>query len=526
MLYTREPGDPVGACRGAGREGKAEGRNPEMNADGKSYGRVVPEKQPNKAGVDPAAEAVEGRRPAKGNPHRGPVSRTQNRTASPDGIERVRQAARRSSQERFTALLHHVSMESLRAAFQRIRPQAAPGVDGVTKKHYGQSLESNLERLHGQVQRGAYKPKPARRVYITKEDGSRRPLAIGALEDKIVQGAVAEVLNAIYEVDFCGFSYGFRPARGAHDALTAVAVGIMERKVDWVLDLDLQKFFDSVDRAKLLELLSIRIGDQRMIRLIERWLEAGVIEGGELSRGERGTPQGAPISPLLANVYLHYTFDLWTARWRQSVARGDVIVVRYADDAVLGFQHRAEAETYLKELRHQLEAHSLVLHPTKTRLIEFGRFAAERRRRRGERKPETFTFLGLTHIMGKTRTGKPLLLRHTSKKRLRAKLKDLAGELRRRMHDPTPSQGAWLRQVLRGYFQYHAVPTNIDALRTFATQATRHWYRTLRRRSQKTTLTWSRMARLAKRWLPPPRILHPWPSLAALRQTCGRNPVR
>lgn len=523
-LRTREPGDLVGARRGAGRNGKAEGRNPKMNADEGSYRSIVPAKRPNKAGERPVAEAVEGRGLAEGNPQRREAARTPSRSELPNGLDRVRQAAERNRAERFTALLHHVTPTSLRAAYERLRTNAAAGIDGVTKKHYGEELEENLERLHGRVHRGSYKPKPARRVYITKEDGTRRPLAVGALEDKVVQGAAAEVLGAIWEVDFAGFSYGFRPRRSQHDALNALAVGITRRKVNWILDLDVQSYFDSIDSEKLLELVGIRIADQRMLSLLRKWLDAGVLEDGELKRSGKGTPQGAPISPLLANVYLHYVFDSWAGRWRREQARGDMILVRYADDIVVGFQHRWEAERFLGELRARLETYSLELHPEKTRLIEFGRFAAERRKNRGESKPETFTFLGLTHICGQSRDGKFLLLRRTIQKRLRAKLKKVKQALRRRMHDSIPEQGAWLRSVLTGYFNYHAVPTNIEALRTFRTQVARHWYQTLRRRSQKSRLTWDKMRRRIDTWLPPARILHPWPSQAALRHHPRQEP--
>ena len=495
-----------------------------MNADGESYRPVVPAKRPNKAGERPAAEAVEERGLAAGNPRRRKADRTPSRGELPSGLERVRQAAKRNRAERFTALLHHVNPASLAAAFERTNENAAAGIDGVTKEHYRQELESNLERLNGMVHRGAYKPKPARRVYITKEDGTRRPLAVGAMDDKTVQGSAAEVLGAIWEVDFVGFSYGFRPGRSQHDALNALAVGINRRKVNWILDLDVRSYFDSIDHEKLMELVEIRIADRRILRLIRQWLEAGVLEDGELKRSRMGTPQGATISPLLANLYLHYVFDCWASDWRRRNARGDMIMVRYADDIVVGFQHRQEAERFWRDLRARLEAYSLELHPEKTRLIEFGRFAAERREKRGEGKPETFTFLGLTHSCGRSRDGKFVLVRHTATRRLRAKLKEVKQELRRRMHASIPEQGDWLRSVLQGYYNYHAVPTNIDAIRTFYLQVSRHWYRTLRRRSQKCRLTWAKMGPRIDRWLPRPRILRPWPSMEALRHYPKQEP--
>ena len=494
-----------------------------MNVDGKSYRSILPAKGANKAGTSPAAECLEERDLADGNPRSCATDRTPRRTARSSGVERVRQAAACNKALRFTALLHHVTPESLRAAYGRVRASAAAGIDGVTKEHYGRELESNLQDLHGRVHRGAYRPKPAKRFYITKEDGTRRPLAVGALEDKIVQGAVAEVLNAIYEVDFAGFSYGFRPKRGAHDALNALAVGIMWRKVNCILDLDIKGYFDSIIRAKLLDLVRIRIADPRILRLIERWLEAGVLENGELVRGEKGTPQGATISPLLANIYLHYVFDSWVSAWRRR-SRGDLIVVRYADDIVVGFQHQAEAEKFQEELRAHFAAYGLELHPEKSRLLEFGRYAVERRARRGLGKPESFTFLGLTHMCGQARNGKFVLLRRTAKKRLRAKLKAVKQELRRRMHASVPEQGAWLRAVIRWYFNYHAVRTNYAALELFRTEIARYWHHVLRRRSQKDRSNWKRTAQRCDRWLPRPKILYPWPSPAALRHHQRQEP--
>lgn len=469
------------------------------------------------------AEGREGRGLAKGNPRSRGVHRTPSRTAHPSGVERVRQAAERSRTARFSALLHHVSVERLRAAYVRSRSDAAAGIDGLTKEHYGRDLEANLQRLHGLVHRGAYRPKPAKRVYITKEDGSRRPLAIGALEDKLVQSAVAEVLGAIFEADFAGFSYGFRAGRSQHDALNALAVGITMRKVNWILDLDIKSFFDSIDHERLMSLLQVRIADPRILRLLRLWLEAGVLEDGKLVRSEIGTPQGAPISPLLANIFLHYVFDCWASAWRRR-AQGDLVIVRYADDVVVGFQHRWEAERFQRELGARLSEHGLMLHPEKTRLIQFGRFAALNRAERGLGKPESFNFLGLTHICGRSQNGKFLLLRRTVKKRLRAKLKEVKQQLRRRMHDPIPSQGAWLRSVVAGYFNYHAVPTNHAALATFRREVARLWIRTLRRRGQKHHLPWSRMAPRIARWLPRARILHPWPSAPALRHHPRQEP--
>jgi group II intron reverse transcriptase/maturase len=441
-------------------------------------------------------------------------------------LDRVRQAALKDRDARFTALLHHVDVERLRAAYRAISPDAAAGVDGVTWRDYGRDLEANLQDLHARVHRGAYRARPSRRVFIAKTDGRLRPLGVAALEDKIVQRAVVEVLNAIYEQDFLGFSYGFRPGRSAHDALDALAVAITKRRVNWVLDADIRDCFTSLDHSRLAKFLEHRIADKRVLRLIQKWLAAGVIEDGSWTASDAGTPQGASISTLLANVYLHYVFDLWAHQWRGRQARGEMIVVRYADDFVVGFEHNDDAERFLADLRERFAQFALELAPDKTRLIEFGRFAAERRQQRGERRPETFDFLGFTHICAKTRKGRFMLKRVTSKKRMRAKLSAVKTELRRRMHLPVSEQGRWLGSVVRGHLNYYAVPGNSDAIGAFRDQITRHWHRTLRRRSQRHRLTWQRMHRLAVRWLPHARIQHPWPDARFAATTQGRSPVR
>jgi group II intron reverse transcriptase/maturase len=426
-------------------------------------------------------------------------------------LERIREVARKDRKAKFTALLHHVTYERLEAAYRRLNPDAAAGVDGVTWREYGGNLEENLRALHGALHRGAYRAKPSRRSYIPKADGRTRPLGIAALEDKVVQAAVVEVLNAIYENDFLNFSYGFRPGRHPHQALDALATGILRRKVNWMLDADIRGYFDAINHEWLMKFIEHRIADRRILRLIQKWLNAGVMEDGAWKASVLGTPQGATISPLLANIYLHYAFDLWAHHFRTRKARGQVIVVRYADDFVVGFQHHEEAAQFLDELRDRLRRFGLELHPDKTRLVEFGRFAQKDRRQRGLGKPETFTFLGFTHICGTTKKGGFLLRRHTAAKRLRAKLKAVAQELRRRAHHTVVVQGLWLRNVIRGYFQYHAVPTNLENLRAMLTQIERAWFWTLRRRSDKRTLTWDRMARIGERWLPKPIALHPWP---------------
>jgi len=427
------------------------------------------------------------------------------------GLERVRQAARQRKKEKFTALLHHVTTDLLREAFYALKRKAAPGVDGLTWQDYEAGLDDNLQDLHARVHRGAYRALPVRRRYIPKPGGKQRPLGIAALEDKIVQRAVVDVLNAIYEEDFLGFSYGFRPKRSQHDALDALAVGICKTSVNWILDADIRSFFDSISQNWLVRFLEHRIGDKRIIRLVRKWLKAGVLEDGEWSVSETGTPQGAVASPLLTNVYLHYVFDLWAERWRRKEATGNVIILRFADDIVVGFQHEADARRFWEAMRVRFEQFSLALHPDKTRLLEFGRHAAATRQQRGLGKPETFTFLGLIHICGKSRRGVFQLQRKTRGDRMRAKLREIKEQLRKRMHEPIPEQGRWLKQVVTGFFAYHAVPTNAKALSAFRHYVTDHWRRTLRRRSQKDHLTWVRITKIADAWLPQPRILHPWP---------------
>jgi group II intron reverse transcriptase/maturase len=423
----------------------------------------------------------------------------------------VRQVAVRDKDARFTALLHHVSLHRLGLAFDEVNPKAAPGVDGVSWQEYERDLGANLRGLHERVQQGRYRASPSRRAYIPKADGRQRPLGIATLEDKVVQRAVVEVLNAVYEADFLGFSYGFRPGRSPHRALDALAAGICRKKVNWVLDADIRDFFGQLDRAWLGKFLRHRIADERVLRLIGRWLAAGVVEDGQWAECDQGSPQGASVSPLLANVYLHYVFDLWADWWRKRQARGDVIIVRFADDFIVGFEYRDDAERFLGQLRGRFAKFGLELHPDKTRLIEFGRHAARNRAARGEPKPETFDFLGFTHICAKSKSGRFWVKRITISKRMRAKLKAVHDQLRRRMHQPIPVQGRWLASVLRGHMAYYAVPGNTKAIAAFRDQVTRHWLKTLRRRSQKTRTTWTRMHRIQTRWLPPARVMHPFP---------------
>jgi group II intron reverse transcriptase/maturase len=469
--------------------------------------------KPTNAGERSAAEPVEPRAEAEGNAGQQSTHRTPSRASVTQALERIRRTARERKKERFTALLHHINTDLLEAGFFALKEHAAAGVDGLTWRDYEQHLKRNLEDLHARVHRGAYQPLPSRRVYIPKPDGRQRPLAVAALEDKIVQRATVALLNAIYEEDFLGFSYGFRPGRGAHDAMDALVVGIESRKVNYILDADIRSFFDTVSQEWLIRFLEHRIGDKRIIRLIQKWLKAGVLEDGVVNVSAMGTAQGAVISPLLANIYLHYVLDLWAKRWRRHEATGDMIIVRYADDFIVGFEHGNAARRFLDAMRVRLREFALSLHPEKTRLIEFGRFAAENRKRRELGKPETFSFLGFTYICGKTRRGKFQIKRKSRRDRMRAKLQEVKRELRLRMHQPIPEQGKWLKQVIAGYLNYHAVPTNGRALAAFRYHIVDLWKRTLRRRSQKDRTSWARVGRLANDFLPKPRILHPWPQM-------------
>jgi RNA-directed DNA polymerase len=497
-----------------------------MNDRGKSDSRVVPVKPTNNTGR-PVAEPVEERRLAKGNTDQQNASRTLSRDDdASSALDRVRQAARKDKTAKFTALMHHVDVRRLRRAYWATNPKAATGVDGLTWGEYGRDLEANLEDLHARLHRGAYRASPSRRVYIPKPDGRQRPLGIATLEDKIVQRAVVEVLNAIYEEDFLGFSYGFRPGRSPHDALDALAVGIEKKKVNWVLDADIRGFYDAIDHEWLRKFVEHRIADKRVLRLIQKWLNAGVIEDGTWSASEEGAPQGASASPLLANIYLHYVFDLWARQWRRRQAHGEVIIVRFADDVVVGFQYRSDAKQFHEDLVQRFARFNLDLSAEKTRLIEFGRFAAENRRQHRLGRPETFSFLGFMHICGKTRDGHFSLRRKTVRKRMTAKLREVNALLKQRRHWPIPEQGQWLGSVVRGHTAYYAVPGNIAAVSAFRKQVTRHWSNALRRRSQRHHMTWDRMRRLEARWLPAARISHPWPNVRFDARTQGRSPVR
>ena len=490
-----------------------------MNGSRKSDRPIVATKPANKGDAEadsanePTAEWVERRGLAKGKPPRQNTVRAQDWSTVQSALRRIRRAAQTDKRVKFTSLMHHLyNLSTLREAYCRLKRDAAPGVDGETWRQYGEELESNLTDLSGRLRRGAYRAKAVRRVFITKDDGRQRPLGVTALEDKIVQRATVAVLNAIYETDFVEFSYGYRAGRSQHEALDALYLGLQREKVDWVLDGDISAFFDGLDHEWLIKFVEHRIADRRVVRLIRKWLNAGVLENGEWRCSEEGTPQGGSASPLLANIYLHYAFDLWVQHWRKTTATGDLIVVRWADDFVVGFQHRSDAERFHQELRERFARFKLKLHPEKTRVIEFGRYAAERRKRRGLGKPETFNFLGFTHICGKNRSnGKFTVLRQTMSKRKHAKLKAVKAELRKRMHQRVAEVGKWLRSVVEGHNRYYGVPTNRAALRSFRQHISRYWYRVLRRRSQKQRLSWERMRCLGTRWLPWPRLYHPYP---------------
>lgn len=505
---------PDGIMSGGAGKGN---HNPAIHADEKSDAPIIPKKPPNKgqssafAGAG-SAEAVEGRGAAKGNADELHARRTPSRESALMGLERVRETAKRDRRLKFTALLHHITPSLLVESFHDLNKTAAVGVDGVAWRDYENLLYVRVHELHREIHTGAYRAQASRRTYILKVDGKLRPLGIAAVEDKIVQQAVVKVLSAIFDADFLGFSYGFRRGRGQHDALDAVWMGISTRQIGWILDADISAFFDTIDHEWMLRFLQHRIADKRVLRLINKWLKAGVIEDGKRIASDRGTPQGAVISPLLANIYLHYVFDTWAHHWRKHHARGDVIMVRYADDSVIGFQHEEEAGRFLEAMRERFAKFGLTLHPQKTRLIEFGRYAEQRRKKRGLGRPETFDFLGFTHCCSKTRQGGYKILRLTIKKRLRATLAAIREKLKRKRHESIGQVGAWLTKVIRGYFNYHAVPDNLKRLAGFRYEVCRAWLEQLRRRSQKDKMTWARFGRLVEKYLPYPHRVHPYPS--------------
>jgi len=513
--------------QGAGGTGKATSRNPVVYADEKSDTPIRAEKPSNKGML--SAEVAKQRGVAKGNTNQTPASRTQSRNHDASmGLEGVRQAARSNKRLRFTALLHHITPELLTKSFYALKRQASAGVDGVTWKEYESLLPERIPRLHREIHTGAYRAQPSRRVFIPKADGRQRPLGIASIEDKVVQQAVSTGLNTIYEEDFLGFSYGFRRGRGQHDALDALTEAIRWHKVNWILDADIQSFFNEVDHDWMIRFLEHRIADRRIVQLIRRWLTAGVIESGKRLPSLKGTPQGAVISPLLANIYLHYALDLWIQAWRKQPNCGEVIAVRYADDSVLVFQKKKVAERFLSEMRERLAKFGLSLHPDKTRLIEFGRFAEKNHRARGQSRLGTFDFLGFTHCCGKDRQGIFQVIRLTVKKRMRATLAAIRERLLRRRHEPVAVVGAWLHRVVEGYFRYYAVPTNLKRLASFRAKVCRTWRHAMRRRSQRTRMNWERFNLTINHFVPRVRVLHPYPDgrFKASHPTFGRSPMR
>jgi len=510
MHENRETSEAPAVKPGSRSVGEGDSRTARVYVSEESHSGIVPMNYSNNDKTS-SAESREGRPLIKENAGQPSTHSTQSGERVSQGLAGVRKAARENKEMRFTALLHHLTIDLLRESFYSLKRKAAPGVDGVTWQEYETGVEDRLNDLHGRVHRGAYRALPSRRVYIKKEDGRQRPLGVAALEDKIVQYAVATILNQIYEEDFLGFSYGFRPGRGQHDALDALAYALLKKKVNYILDADIASFFDNLDKSWLVKFVEHRVADPRILRLILKWLKAGVMEEGKWSEPKTGSPQGSVISPLLANIYLHYAFDLWVNVWRQKWAQGEVVVIRYADDTIVGFQYQADADRFLENLRERLAMFGLELHPDKTRRIEFGRYAEENRKRRGEGKPETFDFLGFTHISGKNSLGRFAVRRKTIRKRMRAKLRRIKPELRKRMHDPLSQTGQWLKSIVQGYFNYYAVPGNTASLSVFRHRLLVLWWHSVRRRSQKHRINWTRMLDLAKRWLPAPQVLHPFP---------------
>ena len=510
MHENRETSETPAVKPGGRSAGEGDSRTARGYVSEESHNGIVPMNYSNNDKTS-STESGEGRPLIKENAGQPSTQPTQSGVRVSQGLAGVRKAARENKEMRFTALLHHLSVDLLRESFYSLKRKAAPGVDGVTWYEYEAGLEERLIDLHGRVHRGAYRALPSRRVYIQKEDGRQRPLGVAALEDKIVQQAVVTILNQIYEEDFLGFSYGFRLGRSQHDALDALSYALRKKKVNYILDADIRGFFDNLDKSWMIKFVEHRVADPRILRLIQKWLKAGVMEEGKWSEPQTGTAQGSVISPLLANVYLHYSFDLWANVWRQKWAKGEVVVIRYADDSIAGFQYQTDADRFLENLRERLAQFGLELHPDKTRRIEFGRCAEENRRRRGEGKPETFDFLGLTHISGTNSLGRFAVRRKTIRKRIRAKLGRIKPELHKRMHDPLSQTGQWLKSIVQGHFNYYAVPGNTASLSLFRHRLLVLWWHSVRRRSQKRRISWTRMLNLAMRWLPAPQVLHPYP---------------
>jgi len=459
------------------------------------------------------AESLEERRLAKRNPGKQSTDRTQDREAVDHALNRIRKAVRRDRGKRLTTLWHHVYSEAtLREAYRKLNPTSSPGVDGQSWQDYGEGLDDRITELSARLKRMGHRPQAVLRKYIPKENGKQRPIGMPVLEDKIIERALVMVLEVIYEEEFENFSYGFRPGRSPHKALDALYMGMISRKINWVLDADLSGYFDAIDHDWLVRMLEHRIADKRVVRYIIRCLKAGVVEDGYWREQGRGSPQGGCISPLLANIFLHYVLDGWVKKWRKTQAKGDVIIVRYADDFVVGFQSQHEARQFYQDLLGRLEKFGLELNEEKTRLIEFGRFAARDRQNRGEGKPETFDFLGFTHICGKDRKGKFQLKRKTMGKRMRGKLRSLKIEMSKRRSYRIPEMGRWLNRVLQGHFNYYGVPGNFRSLKGFRQAVIMLWRRWITRKSQRSKASYRRLYRLANRWLPHASIRHPYPS--------------
>lgn len=498
------------------RSGKARGHNPDVHDGGQSDKFIVPEKSANNDAE--SAESTEGRNLTIENVDQTQPVRAQTRKdgqpLSPGsrGLSGIRQAASKDKSLKFNNLYHHLTLDLLIASFLDLKRHAAPGVDDMTWSDYAKDYEDRIIDLHKRLQRGSYRAQPSKRAYIAKSDGKQRPLGIAAVEDKIVQAAVRTILEQIYEVDFLECSYGYRPSRRAHDALDEVYVEIKGRKINWILDADIRGFFDNIDHDWMMKFLEHRVTDWRMLRLVKKWLTAGVSEDGKWSKTSVGTPQGSVISPLLANIYLHYVLDLWAAHWQRTQARGQMFLARYADDFVVGFQWEATGRHFLTALKERMAKFGLELHSEKTRLIEFGRYAQSNRHDKGLGKPETFDFLGFTHICGQTRKGYFQLERHTSRKKFQAKVEAIVQKLRREIHKDIHETGQWLKSVYDGWCRYYAVPGNYACLSSFQDALHTHWLRLLRRRSQRgQKLTWVKFTSICNRWLPNPRILHPYP---------------
>lgn len=513
--------------RHGGDRSEGESRTTSVGSPEESDGGIVPGKEANKAAAT-AAESLEERPPAKRNPQREAAVRPQRREAVSIRLERVRQRAEAEPKARFHNLFSLLTVDLLRESFYQLKRQASPGLDKVKWSTYEKNMEANLQDLEDKLHQDRYRATPVRRKYIAKPDGRKRPIGVTTVEDKIVQQAVATLLGAVHEPSFCGFSYGARPGRSAHDALDAVMVALWEQPVGWVLDADIQGFFDQIPHAELLRVLEMRIGDRRLLRLITKWLRVGWVEDGKRHPGKRGTPQGGVISPMLGNIYLDHVLDKWFGAWRRRECQGTAFIVRYVDDVVLGFQYRHEAELALECLRKRLAEWGLTLHPEKTRLIEFGRYASRNRRDRGEGKPESFTFLGVTHSCGKNRKGGFKIRRQTSRRSLAKVLHRIRDQLRWRLHDGLHETGRWLTSVVRGHFQYFAFPDNWQALDSFRNAVRILWFRAIRRRSHKARQRWNwrRFHPLGERYLPHPKLCHPWPSVRFDARTRRRSRMR